>query len=382
MVKPTEEATLIVNGQEFRDWETVWVQRRWADSSTLFRFTAAERDPIFTTYGSSINPADFPSWTKLQFKPGDLCTVKLAGQLAVTGFIETRQVAYNATQHGVQLDGKSYSANAAKSSVDSKTGSWDGKNILQIGQEVLAPYGVGLKVIGSLDLTPFKKLQNEKGELVWDFLERIARTRGVVMGSDHLGNLLMIGPHTSLIVDQLIEGYNIKSCQCVITIKDIHLDVNVVAQGSSDDSFNGPDATEMTADAPSNITKIAKMLFYTKLIVPMEHPPTSQAEVQARATYEQIWKDGTLINCTIVVQGWLRAGQALWEAGGHVWVNSPMAMLNQAMGIQNVTFTQDNQNGSQTTLDLVNPTALRGSPNIDVGGTQPEPVTGKAPGPV
>jgi prophage tail gpP-like protein len=344
----------------------VWVQRRWADSSTLFRFSAAERDPIFAAYGSSINPADFPSWTKLQFKPGDLCTVLLAGQLAVTGFIETRQVAYNATSHGVQLDGKSYSANAAKSSVDSKTGSWDGKNILQIGQEVLAPYGVGLKVIGSLDLTPFKKLQNEKGELVWDFLERIARPRGVVMGSDYLGNLLMIGQHPGLIVDQLIEGYNIKSCQCVITIKDIHLDVNVVAQGSGDDSFNGPDANEMTADAPTTVTELPRA-FKTKLIVPMEHPPTSQAEVQARATYEQIWKDNTLINCTIVVQGWLRAGQALWEAGDNVWVNSPMAMLNQAMGIQNVTFTQDNQNGSQTTLDLVNPAGLRASTQVDVG---------------
>jgi prophage tail gpP-like protein len=363
MVKPTEEVVLIVNGQEFRDWESVWVQRRWADSCTLFRFTAAERDPIFTTYGSSINPADFPQWTKLQFKPGDLCTVLMAGQLAVTGFIETRQVAYNATQHGVQLDGKSYSANAAKSSVDSKTGSWDGKNVLQIAQEVSAPYGVGIKVVGSLDLTPFKKLQNEKGELVWDFLERITRPRGVLLGSDELGNFVMVGDHTFPIVDQLIEGYNIKSCQCVISHKDIHQDVNVSAQGPGNDQFNGTDASEMTADAA---TQVAKVLV-SKLIIPMEHPPTSQAEVQARANYERMWKDGTLINCTIVTQGWLRAGQVLWQAGDQVWVNSPMAMLNQAMGIQNVTFTQDNQNGSQTTLDLVNPEALRGSPNVDVG---------------
>jgi prophage tail gpP-like protein len=356
MVKPTEEAVLVVNGREFRDWESVWVQRRYGDSCTLFRFTAAERDPIFNKPGPFL-------WEKLQFKPGDLCTVFLAKQLAVTGFIETRQVAYNATQHGVQLDGKSYSANAAKSSVDSKTGSFDGKNVLQIGQEVSAPYGVGIKVIGSLDLSPFKKLQNEKGELVWNFLERICREKGVILGSDHLGNFLMVGEHSSPIVDQLIEGYNIKSCQCVISHKDIHLDVNVAAQGSHDDNFNMSSATEMQADAATTVARV----LYSKIIIPMEHPPTSQAEVQARANYERMWKDGTLINCTITVQGWLRAGQALWEAGDHVHVNSPMAMLNQAMGIQNVTFTQDNQNGSQTTLDLVNPEALRGSVNVDVG---------------
>jgi prophage tail gpP-like protein len=149
----------------------------------------------------------------------------------------------------------------------------------------------------------------------------------------------------------------------VISIRDVHLHVNVAAQGPGDNQFNGAQANEMEADVTTSVPRVP----YSKIIVPMEHPPTSQAEVQNRANYERMWKDGTLINCTTVTQGWLRAGQVLWEAGDNVWVNSPMAMLNQAMGIQNVTFTQDNQNGTQTTLDLVNPEALRGSPNVDVG---------------
>jgi hypothetical protein len=99
-------------------------------------FTAAERDPIFNQQG-------FPLWQKLQFKPGDTCTIYLAGQIAVTGFIETRQVAYDANQHGVMLIGKSATANAAKSSVDTKTGNFDNKNIVQCANEVCAPYGVG-----------------------------------------------------------------------------------------------------------------------------------------------------------------------------------------------------------------------------------------------
>jgi hypothetical protein len=41
-----------------------------------------------------------------------------------------------------------------------------------------------------------------------------------------------------------------------------------------------------------------------------------------------------------------------------VWVDSPMLMLNDKMGIQRVTFTQDRNSGSQTTLDLVSPTML------------------------
>jgi prophage tail gpP-like protein len=358
-----EIATLIVNGVRFEDWESVWVQRRWADSCTLFRFTAAERDPIFTKQG-------FPLWQKLQFKPGDLCTVLMADQLAVTGFIETRQVAYDADQHGVQLDGKSRSELAAKSSVDSETGSWDNQNFMQIASNVAGKYGVGVIPVGSPDSSPFVQCQNEKGELVWDFLERLARQKGIVLGSDHLGNFLAIGPHSFPVIDRLIEGYNIKSCQCVISHKDIHLDVDVSAQLKPTDQVNGSAANEVTAQVSSAVQNV----LYSKIIIPMETPPADQGEVFKRANYERMWKDGSLINATIVVQGWLRAGRALWNAGDQVHVYSPMAMLDQPMAIQNCTFSQDNRQGTITTLDLVNPEALQGSTNVDVshGQTQTE----------
>ena len=58
-------------------------------------------------------------------------------------------------------------------------------------------------------------------------------------------------------------------------------------------------------------------------------------------------------------QGWLRDGVTLWKPGDNVFVKSPMAMLNMTMKIQNVAFSQDNQNGTITTLDLVPPWLLK-----------------------
>ena len=69
---------LTVNGVKFDDWESVFVQGRWADPFTYFRFTAAERDPVFKKDATEI-----PLWEKLQFKPGDPCTVTLAGAQVV-----------------------------------------------------------------------------------------------------------------------------------------------------------------------------------------------------------------------------------------------------------------------------------------------------------
>ena len=82
MPNPHEVAQLIVGGMVFEDWESVYVQHRWQEGWPTFRFTAAE--------GAKL-PFD---WAKLQFKPGDPCPIILGGELAVTGIITQRQVAY------------------------------------------------------------------------------------------------------------------------------------------------------------------------------------------------------------------------------------------------------------------------------------------------
>src|SRR5262245_16441075 len=172
MPNPAETAVLNVGGLTFDAWESVWVQHRWSDSFQAFRFTAAEDDKM---------PEN---WTKAKFKPCDKCTITLGGQLAITGHILSRQTAYNETSHSVQLIGKSLTVWSAQSSVDTKTGNFDGMSFEQIARKVLQPYPCGVKKIGKLDDTPFESCQAQKGETIWDFLENLARPRGIVLGSD------------------------------------------------------------------------------------------------------------------------------------------------------------------------------------------------------
>ena len=98
---------------------------------------------------------------------------------------------------------------------------------------------MGIKTVGQIDLTPFVHLQNEKGELIWDFLERLARPRGIVMGSDSEGNFLLIGDHTFATVSELIEGQNIKSCQCTIRHDQTYLKFAADAQATATDGRSG-----------------------------------------------------------------------------------------------------------------------------------------------
>ena len=73
------------------------------------------------------------------------------------------------------------------------------------------------------------------------------------------------------------------------------------------------------------------------------------------------------MQATITVQGWLCNEGRLWTPGDHIFVRSPMAMLNQLLAIQNATFTQDSTNGTETVLDMVLPGLLKGKLNLDPG---------------
>jgi prophage tail gpP-like protein len=346
-----EQATLIVGGINFMDWESVLVKLRWGDAYSYFRFTSVERD----------TPANM--FYKLQFMPSTPCLINLGGVNVIDGVIEIRQVAYAAEQHGIELQGKSLTAKVAHSSVNTTTGSFDGMTFKQVADKVLSTYGSKIIGIGTLNGIPFDKLQNQPGESVWDFLERIARPRGIILGSDSFGNFLAIGDHTNPVLNtQLIEGQNIKKMQCIFEDSVTFNEYVVTAQAAASDDNAGTAASELRGSWggsgwPGSL-----------LITPSEQPVKQIQEVIDRAKNEAVWHEGTKIEATVTVQGWFRDDVNVWWPGDNVFVYSPMCPLNMMMTIQDVTFTQTPQGGTETELYLKQPWALLDA-TVNPGGT-------------
>jgi len=316
----------------------------------MFRFTTAERHPIAQ------------NWTLSQFKPGDACTITLGGQLAITGVITDRQTAYDSQNHAVQLMGKGVTWFAAKSSVLHKTGDFSGKSFEEAAKEVIKPYGVGVRTIGELDKTPFKRLQCEKGEKVWDFCERIARPRKIIMGSDGDGNFLLIGEHSGDVVDSLVEGQNILRMQCLLTIEDSYSRFDLYGQTAANDEQHGRKASEQSASVAGTDPPPR----FSALVTVAEQPVWGAGELAKRAQAENQWHNGTKVEAHVTVHGWLNGSGQLWTPGDDVNVRSPMAMLNQTLSIEMVTFTQDDKSGTTTTLKLRAPWYLNDNVNAGV----------------
>jgi prophage tail gpP-like protein len=349
---PRMVCKLTVGGGDYTDWETIWVQERWTEAFTFFRFTANE--------GKNL-PSD---WHRLMIKPGDSCTVTLGGALAATGRIVTRQCSYNATQHMVQLTGKALSYWPYKSSVDTKDGNFDGMHVKQIATKVLQEYGAP-KFYGNISEIPWQELQAQKGIKIWDFLEGLCRQRKVVLGSDRKGNCLLVGDHSGSIMTgstgNLIEGANIKAMQCTISVDDMYIDLRVDGSTKGSDQQNGSDTNEQSAPAKS------KAPVASKLVIPNEDSVATQAELDLRVVAEKQWTEATQITANVTVVGWFNDQGQLWSAGDDAYIYSPMAMLDGTMKIKTVTWTQDNNQGTQTTLELVAPWGLNDTIGANVG---------------
>jgi prophage tail gpP-like protein len=371
MPNPDEVATIDVAGGSggiagrFNDWKSVWVQHRWADSYPRFQFTAAEREEELPE----------PDWRKVQLAPGDSVAIYLGRQLAITGMILQRQVAHDADNHAIQISGVGRTWAAARASILHKDGNFDGKTFMQVAEALLAPTGVKPVPVGTPNPTPFVKLQVQAGAPIWDFLENIARPRGIIMGSDHKGNILIIGEHSAASVGSLIEGVNIKKMQCVISIENTRHDFRVRGQVNANDQQHGTKASEQESPPlPGSLR------WYSPLLVMAEQPVWSVAELTDRARAEVKWNEGTIIHATITVVGWQRPDGALWVAGQKVYVKSPMAMLDMELKIQTATFTQDRNSGTETTLECYAPWLLNDRGNFNVGrtGAPQDPAAAKA----
>ena len=96
-------------------------------------------------------------------------------------------------------------------------------------------------------------------------------------------------------------------------------------------------------------------------MTPAEQPVWSLGEIVDRARNEAIWHEGAYVQVIATTQGWKGPSGSLWQAGSNIYVNSPMALIEMVLCAQTVTYTQSNEEGTLTMLELVPPWLLKGT---------------------
>jgi len=353
MPNADELAVITCNGQTYRDWKSVTVERTYGADTSVFSFSAAE-------------PGAFgQGWAAMRLKPGDAVTVTLAGVLVITGNITARSTSIDAQGHELVLQGRSATANIVDSSIPVKPGKFDGQNIEQVTRALLAPHGVGLVVRNPPPIfaKPFQSLTMQFGETVSEMLERMSAMRGVFRTDDPQGNLVIgQGDPSAAPVATLQEGINIKSATVRLVNESAWSKYTAVGQNTGNDQNWPPrdqSGSSVDSTGPANREKL--------VLAP--HPGDAD-EMTAHANYLRAIDTWNVVQATITVQGWKRPDGNLWNVVENVLIKAPSLFPNtdgtQTLGIQTVRYTQDSDNGTLTTLECVLPNALTTAPDPHV----------------
>jgi prophage tail gpP-like protein len=351
MVKPNELAVLQVNGQLYQDWESVSVRHCLRDHPFFtFRFTCSEGMPLSKNFGL------------LQIKPGDQCQVTLAGQPAVTGQVSTRQVFYDARRHHVEIQGASDTLGLAYVSAISQTGEHKDVTYDQYARALLKPFFPPIKFSvegGALPQTKFPRISIPHGMSVMEALELPLRSiGGFPLTSSVTGGLVAaVGPPGG--EDIVIEGQNILEGREVIFNPGIAHGLNTSGQTTGGDQKWGAQVAHVPF-LSSTFQGMAAIKQYLPAVMPMDLPAFDKDHLQGRSNTERDMMAVDQVTVYATVQGWLKPSGGLWKCNQVVHVRSPMLLMTGSEPLQakSITFTQDNERGSRTVLELCNPAAM------------------------
>jgi prophage tail gpP-like protein len=336
------------NGQIFEGWTEVAITRDAFAVATRFRLSVTEPT---TSAGKVLG------W---QIRPGDPVTIELGGKQVVNGVVDVRQASYDADNHGVQIDGRSLTADIVEAAAvkdDGKpAGPFEGYALDEIARSLLKPYSIGVKVIGDAG-APFARVVTQVGESVFELLERLARLRGLHLGDDQDGDLVLSdGSQKTSGPVGLVEGVNILRASASMDISQVPSELIVVGQSPGDDQTSGADAASQTATATNDKAPRKR----PKVVILEE--PGSKADMKLRADQELAKLAAEQAQAQVVVQGWFTAGGDLWAPGMTVKLTSPMLLMDQKMVVMTAELAQSDGAGTTTTLTLITPEAFAVGP--------------------
>lgn len=361
MPNPNEIATITTAAGVYSYWKSIEIERTVGNPVSYMKFSAAE---------PGVGAGETPSWGTLQLMTGDAVQGSLAGQLAITGVVETRQAAYASKEHGVEIIVASYTQNGIASTVDANPGQYKNQTIQQIANAVYGAVGVTVNVdsVSGADL-PFERVSEHVGETRNDFIRRLAMMRNLHMVDDANGALNLIRGETAGITT-LVEGQNILKGRILIRNQLAVSLVNMQCQNFGNNKHWAGDAAQINVQIPNP----AYAGSYRPLTLVAEMP-TDRAGCEMRGNHEINLNDQEICECLITVQGWLMDDGTLWinHLREPITIDSPMLVPGGpfTLLLRGVKHLQDSEEGTRTELNLCIPRGIGSGLMVDLGNAPP-----------
>jgi prophage tail gpP-like protein len=333
------DVVLKVNGEVFGGWKSLRVERSLERCAGMFSLGLTELWP--------------DSALARNCAPGDACVLTLDGVTVVTGYVDQVGVQYSDSDHSVSVEGRDRTADLVDCSAIRPTGGWQGSTVLDIARDLARPFEVS--VVSDVDIGgAFPQFALQQGETAFEAIERLARTRALLVTSTPQGNLLLTRPGTTRVATALVLGQNILEGSGTLSHRERFSEYVFKGQAAGGDFFSGRDASQMSAKATDPAVRR-----YRPLLVLGESQDVA-ASMRERALWEANVRAARSQQIQYKVQGWAHS-EGLWAVNTLVTVRDPWLRLDQELLIKRVAFSLD-ESGSFTELELTRSDAFQALP--------------------
>jgi len=364
--------TVRLGGIDYDGWHAVSVQRGLEQAAAQFSCSVSER-----TTGSPMEP-----WV---LRPGSPCSIYLDGELVVTGYIDTYMPRYDAHSHGVEIRGRSRTADFVDGAAIVPGGQFKQLSLLEIAERLAAPFGLSVAPSAGMatesarpspdfvgPMPPLQDVQVQQGETCHALLERLARLQGLLITDTADGQLALTRVGSGVAVTALVQGDNILGASAELDASQRYSEYTVKGQrANTDDREDRTGAAPAvggreTQAPPSAAGDSVRACIGAVLdsFVGRYRPWLLTAETQAddamcqlRAAWEARRRAGHSTRASVVVAGWRQVpGGPLWDVNLLVPVMSPWLGIDRVLLVSSVEFRKDD-GGSTTRLELTLPDA-------------------------
>lgn len=300
---------------------------------------------------------------QLVIEPGAPCQVRLGNDPVVTGYIDHYMPSISATQHSIQLNGRSKCSDLVDCAAEWPGGQFSNSTVLGIAQRLASVYGPtgtaeGISVTSDGSPLPIIPQTNlVLGETAFDIIERMARFSTVLVYDLPDGNLFLSQAGIQQAASGFVEGVNVLRAYIDYSADQIYSDYSVYIQ--SVDAFTDLGLSgNMIYKAKDSNCKRHRALFIIS-----EGGGLGNDISEKRARWEMARRFGRSRVVKITTDSWRDAAGALWEPNTLVPVSLPrLKFESEKMLISEVTFLRNDHSGTTAELTLMAPEAFTPQP--------------------
>lgn len=333
---------LIIGGTKHKGWMEISITRSLEAVSGAFDLAVTERYP--------------GEQAKRGISPGDACRLAVDDEVIITGYVDDVGVRYDARSHRVVFRGRDATGDLVDCSAIAHPNHWDA-DILTITRAITKDYNIKVSADPSVDVSSrFNGFVLQDGETVFETIDRMARTIGVMAVSDGQGGLVFTRAGSAPANTRLKLGVNILTGEFRRSHRQRFSEYRVYAQ-SAGGQHTDPEASVQIngfAEDPG-ITRHRPLIVLAEIGTISAQNALDRAKWEASVRYGRAWRG------VYRVPGWRDAAGKLWRPNSMVEIYDTLSSIYEPLlicGVKNET----GENGTTTELTVTRREAFELAP--------------------